>query len=257
MAISSDRLSGKTALVTGAGRGIGRGIALGLARAGARVALLARSEDELDQTASQVLELGGHALAIPADVSDPGQLTGAVKRTRDELGDVSVLINNAAVVWPLGASTSIDPAQWTAAISINVIAVARLSFLLLPAMIANRWGRIVNVSSGIAASPAGMLRANAYATSKAALEAHTVNLAAELDGTGVTVNAFRPGSVDTAMQAWIRGQDPAQVGAELHRRFTASCQDGNLISPLQSAQSLLARLASDDNGQIWSISDPV
>jgi NAD(P)-dependent dehydrogenase (short-subunit alcohol dehydrogenase family) len=257
MAISSDRLSGKTALVTGAGRGIGRGIALGLARAGARVALLARSGDELDQTASQVLELGGHALAIPADVSDPGQLTGAVKRTRDELGDVSVLINNAAVVWPLGASTSIDPAQWTAAISINVIAVARLSFLLLPAMIANRWGRIVNVSSGIAASPAGMLRANAYATSKAALEAYTVNLAAELDGTGVTVNAFRPGSVDTAMQAWIRGQDPAQVGAELHRRFTASYQDGNLISPLQSAQSLLARLASDDNGQIWSISDSV
>jgi 3-oxoacyl-[acyl-carrier protein] reductase len=102
-----------------------------------------------------------------------------------------------------------------------------------------------------------MVRANAYATSKAALEAHTVNLAAELDGTGVTLNAFRPGSVDTAMQAWIRGQDPAQVGAELHRRFTASYQDGNLISPQQSAQSLLARLASDDNGQIWSISDPV
>jgi NAD(P)-dependent dehydrogenase (short-subunit alcohol dehydrogenase family) len=129
-------------LVTGAGRGIGRGIALGLAQAGARVALLARSGDELDRTASQVLEHGGHALAVPADVSDPGQLTGAVQRTRDELGDVSV--------------------------------------------------------------------------------PHTVNLAAELDGTGVTVNAFRPGSVDTAMQAWIRGQYPAQVGAELHRRFTAS-----------------------------------
>jgi NAD(P)-dependent dehydrogenase (short-subunit alcohol dehydrogenase family) len=257
MPISSDRLSGKTALVTGAGRGIGCGIALGLAQAGARVALLAGSGDELDQTASQVLELGGHALAVPADVSDPRQLTAAVKRIRDELGDVSVLINNAAVVWPLGASTSIDPARWTAAISINVVAVARLSFLLLPAMIANRWGRIVNVSSGIAASPAGMLRANAYATSKAALEAHTVNLAAELDGTGVTVNAFRPGSVDTAMQAWIRGQDPAQVGAELHRRFTASYQDGNLISPQQSAQSLLAHLAGDGNGQIWSISDPV
>jgi len=101
-----------------------------------------------------------------------------------------------------------------------------------------------------------MLRANAYATSKAALEAHTVNLAAELDGTGVTVNAFRPGSVDTAMQAWIRGQDPAQVGADLHRRFTASYHDGNLISPQQSAQSLLARLDSEDNGRIWSFSDP-
>jgi NAD(P)-dependent dehydrogenase (short-subunit alcohol dehydrogenase family) len=256
MPISSDSLGGKTALVTGAGRGIGRGIALGLAQTGARVALLARSGDELDQTASQVQQLGGRALAVPADVSDPGQLAGAVKRIRDELGDVTVLINNAAVVWPLGASTSIDPAQWAAAISINVVAVASLSFLLLPAMIANRWGRIVNVSSGIAASPAGMVRANAYATSKAALEAHTVNLAAELDGTGVTVNAYRPGSVDTAMQAWIRGQDPDWIGADLHHRFTASYHDGNLITPQQSAQSLLERLDSDDNGRIWSFSDP-
>jgi NAD(P)-dependent dehydrogenase (short-subunit alcohol dehydrogenase family) len=242
--------------VTGAGRGLGRGIALSLAQAGAAVALLARSGDELDRAAEQVQKLGGAALAVPADVSDPGQLTGAVRRIRDELGDVAVLINNAAVVWPLGASTSIDPSQWAAAISINVVAVARLSFLLLPEMIANRWGRIVNVSSGIAASPAGMVRANAYATGKAALEAHTVNLAAELDGTGVTVNAYRPGSVDTAMQAWIRGQDPDRIGADLHRRFTASYYDGNLTSPQQSAQSLLARLDSDDNGRIWSFSDP-
>jgi NAD(P)-dependent dehydrogenase (short-subunit alcohol dehydrogenase family) len=256
MPISSDSLGGKTALVTGAGRGIGRGIALGLAQAGARVALLARSGDELDQTASQVQELGGRALAVPADVSDPGQLTGAVKRIRDELGDVTVLINNAAVVWPLGASTSIDPAQWTAAISINVVAVASLSFLLLPAMIANRWGRIVNLSSGIAASPAGMLRANAYATSKAALEAHTINLAAELAGTGVTVNAFRPGSVDTAMQTWIREQDPDQIGAELHERFTASYQQGGLIGPQRSAESLLAHLGTDATGHIWNVSDP-
>jgi NAD(P)-dependent dehydrogenase (short-subunit alcohol dehydrogenase family) len=252
----SSSLDGEAAVVTGAGRGIGRGIALGLAQAGASVALVARSGDELDQTASQVRELGGTALVVPADISEASEIAGAVRRIRDEIGDVSVLINNAAVVWPLGASTSIDPAQWAAAITINVVAAARLSFLLLPAMIAGGWGRIVNVSSGIAASPAGMLRANAYATSKAALEAHTVNLAAELDGTGVTVNAYRPGSVDTAMQAWIRGQDPARIGAELHRRFTTSYQERGLITPQQSAGSLLARLLSDDTGRIWSFADP-
>jgi NAD(P)-dependent dehydrogenase (short-subunit alcohol dehydrogenase family) len=254
MSISPNNMDGKTALVTGAGRGIGRAIALGLARSGARLALVARSRDELEQAAGQVQELGGKALVIVADVGSPGQLAAAAGRARGELGDVDVLINNAAVVTPMGASAGIDPAQWAAAIGVNVVAVANLSFLLLPAMITNGWGRIVNISSGIAARPAGMVRANAYVTSKAALEAHTINLAAELAGTGVTVNAFRPGAVDTAMPAWIRGQDPDQVGAELHQRFIASYQEGSLISPQQSAESLLAHLDTDATGQIWDVS---
>ena len=79
---NSGSLAGKAALVTGAGRGLGRCIALSLAQAGAAVALLARSGDELDRAAEQVQRLGGTALAIPADVSDPGQLSGAVKRIR-------------------------------------------------------------------------------------------------------------------------------------------------------------------------------
>jgi 3-oxoacyl-[acyl-carrier protein] reductase len=99
-----------------------------------------------------------------------------------------------------------------------------------------------------------MLRANGYVTSKAALEAHSVNLAAELAGTGVTVNVFRPGSVDTAMQAWIRGQTPDQIGAQLHQRFTRSYEQGALITPERSARSLLARLPDDVTGQIWDIS---
>jgi NAD(P)-dependent dehydrogenase (short-subunit alcohol dehydrogenase family) len=113
------------------------------------------------------------------------------------------------------------------------------------------WGRIVNISSGIAAHPEGMIRGNAYATTKAALEAHTRNLAAELAGTGVTANVYRPGGVDTAMQAWIRDQDPARVGTAMHDRFTRSYADGTLISPGQSAAGLLARLGTGDTGAIW------
>src|SRR5258708_119443 len=195
MSISAGGLDGKTALVTVAGRGIGRAIALGLAEAGARVVLLARSEGELDQVAGQVRVHGGRALVIPVDIGDPGQLAAAVKRTRAEVGEVDVLVNNAAVVGPLGARAGIDPAPCAAPISAHVVAAATLSFLLLPEMIAAGWGRIVNVSSGIAAHPAGMLRANAYATSKSALAAHTVNLAAELAGTGLTLNPYPPGSV--------------------------------------------------------------
>ena len=124
---------------------------------------------------------------------------------------------------------------------------------VLPGMLTAGWGRVVNVSSGIVANPAGMIRGNAYATTKAALEAHTVNLAAELAGTGVTVNAYRPGGVDTAMQAWIRGQDPERIGV-LHERFNRNYSHGALIPPRQSAAALLAHLAGDDTGVIWDVS---
>jgi NAD(P)-dependent dehydrogenase (short-subunit alcohol dehydrogenase family) len=124
-------------------------------------------------------------------------------------------------------------------------------------MVDDGWGRIVNVSSSVAANPGGMPRANAYATTKAALEAHTLNLAAELAGTGVTANVFRPGGVDTEMQAWIRSQTPALVGAELHHQFVSRFQQGRLLTPEQSAASLLPRLGGDQSGRIWDASDPL
>ena len=96
-------------------------------------------------------------------------------------------------------------------------------------MIKQGYGRIVNVSSAIAAAP-GAIRLDAYA-SKAALEAHTLGLAAELAGTGVTVNIVRPGPVDTAMPAWILAQPPAEIGAGLHDRFVAMRDAGLMASP--------------------------
>jgi 3-oxoacyl-[acyl-carrier protein] reductase len=120
-------------------------------------------------------------------------------------------------------------------------------------MLEQGWGRIVNVSSGIAAHPAGMIGGNTYATTKAALEAHTINLAAELAGSGVTVNVYRPGSVDTAMQAWIRAQSPEKIGAPLHERFARSYEEGSLITAGQSARSLMDHLASDATGEIWNV----
>jgi NAD(P)-dependent dehydrogenase (short-subunit alcohol dehydrogenase family) len=100
-----------------------------------------------------------------------------------------------------------------------------------------------------------MVRGNAYAATKAALEAHTVNLAAELRGSGVTVNAYRPGGVDTAMQAWIRQQDdPERIGTALHERFNRNFAEGALITPAQSAAALIAYLGGDDTGAIWDFS---
>jgi NAD(P)-dependent dehydrogenase (short-subunit alcohol dehydrogenase family) len=192
-------LDGKVALVTGAGRGVGRATALELARAGTRVALLARSRDELQESAGRLREFGGTAFVVQADLGDLKNLTGIARQVNSALGSVDILINNAATTEPLGASVSLDPAAWATTLSVNVVAAATLTFSLLPAMLERQWGRVVNFSSGIVEQSGSMIRANAYVTSKAALEAHTLNLAAELADSGVTVNVFRPGSVDTAM----------------------------------------------------------
>jgi NAD(P)-dependent dehydrogenase (short-subunit alcohol dehydrogenase family) len=248
-------LDGRIALVTGAGRGIGQAIALQLAGAGVSVALVARSRHELEETAFRVKEFGATALVVPADLGDLSEVTRIAQLASDKLGKVGVLVNNAAVVWPIGPSVAVDPNQWATAVDVNVVAAAVLSFALLPAMLDQGWGRIVNVSSAIAAHPGAMTGMNAYAASKAALEAHTINLATELAGSGVTVNAFRPGSVDTAMQRWIRGQEPERIGAELHAWFTRSYAEGSMITPEQSARSLLPHLSSDETGAIWDASD--
>jgi NAD(P)-dependent dehydrogenase (short-subunit alcohol dehydrogenase family) len=251
------RLAGRAALVTGAGRGIGRAIALELSRAGAHVALVARSHDELARTAELVRDDGGIALVVRADLADPDQLAYVPGRVAAQLGPVTVLVNNAAVVAPLGPSAAIEPTEFAAALTLNVAAVAGLTFALLPGMLAARWGRVVDVSSGIVAHPESMIGGNAYVTTKTALEAHAINLAAELTGSAVTVNSFRPDAVDTAMQAWIRDQDPREIGAALHDRFTRSLAEGRLITPEESARSLLARLPGEATGRIWDVSDPL
>lgn len=244
-------------MVTGGGRGIGRAIALGLAERDAQVAVMARSAAEVDDVVALIARSGGQALAVPADVADADQVGAVLKTIEERWGPVNVLVNNAAVVWPLGPSAAVDLTEWIDALTINVTAVARLSFAVLPEMLERGWGRIANISSGIVASPAAMIRANAYATTKAALEAHSLNLAAELAGTGVTVNVYRPGGVDTSMQAFIRGQDPELIGERLHRRFVANIDEGILLTPEQSAASLLARLPGEETGQVWTVTDPL
>ena len=247
--------TGRTALITGAGRGIGRAVALGLGRDGAGLVLLARSAGQLQETRALLLGQGVPARRIqiaPADLADEGERDRAVAAAL-AAGRVDILVNNAATVEPLGPTPDVTEAGLRLAFEVNLVAPAALAAAVLPGMLAARWGRIVNVSSAIVANPAAMIGGNAYATTKAALEAHTVNLGAELRGTGVTVNAYRPGAVDTAMQAWIRAQDPGRIGAALHERFNRSFADGALITPEQSAAVLLAHLAGEDSGAIWDV----
>ena len=249
------KLAGKTALITGAGRGIGRALALGLGTTGVRLILLARSGDQLAETAAELAAAGAAVpLTIQADIADDQQRSDAVTAALTR-GPVDILINNAAVVEPLGPTAGLDVTDVRRAFDVNTVAAIALGAALLPGMVSSGWGRIVNVSSGIVASPGNMIGGTVYAATKAALEAHTVNLAAELAGTGVTVNVYRPGRVDTGMQAWIRAQDPARIGAELRDQFARYHASGTLLTPQRSAASLIARITSDATGQIWNAGD--
>jgi 3-oxoacyl-[acyl-carrier protein] reductase len=176
MSIEID-LSGRVALVTGGSRGLGRADALTLARAGADVViadLLLESElsEETDaygplaqvartqglvhteSTADEIRALGRRALAVRCDVTNRDEVAAAVARAVDELGSVDILVNNAAVVWPLEPTWRLDSEDWIAALQINLVGVLRLTRAALPEMVERGWGRIVNVSSGVVTSQA-------------------------------------------------------------------------------------------------------
>lgn len=247
-------LTGRIALVTGGGRGIGRATALALAAEGAEVAVLARSSAEIEHVAAEIEKTGQRGLAVTADLADAAAIRAALQTVREGLGPVSILVNNAAVVEPLGRSVSVDPAEWARAITINLSSIFQLINATLPPMLETGWGRIVSVSSGVA-SGNGMIHGNAYATSKAGLEMLTRNLAAELAGTGVTVNAVRPGTVDTAMQAHIRTQPADRVGQEMRDRFVKFYESGALLDPDLPARLIVAVIQGDATGEIVSTSN--
>lgn len=193
---------------------------------------------------------GRRAVQIRADIGDPDAAALIAAQAQAALGDVHIVVNNAATVTPIGPTAAVDPDQWARALAVNVVGPVRLTRALLDGMVKRGWGRIVNVSSGIAAAPGAMAGMNAYAASKAALEAHTLNLAAELAGTGVTVNVLRPGMVDTAMPAWIRGQPPAEIGEALHDRFMTMRDSGLMAPPTRPAGMIVNLLAGQATGQV-------
>jgi NAD(P)-dependent dehydrogenase (short-subunit alcohol dehydrogenase family) len=238
-------LDGRTALVTGGGRGLGAAIAHELSDRGAYVGVLARSAQEVRQVAAGV---GGTALV--ADVTDADRLASVLQ----SFGEVDILVANAGVVWPLGRFAEVDMGKWEQSLAINVTGAVRVVRACLPGMLRRGWGRVLTISSGAASAP-GMPSANAYSTGKAALDMFTLHLAREVAGTGVTVNAVRPGVVDTEMQTFMRSHPREQVGAEFHDRFHGLHERGELLSAEVSAKFVVDVVVGDANGTVTDVRD--
>jgi NAD(P)-dependent dehydrogenase (short-subunit alcohol dehydrogenase family) len=200
-------LAGRTAVVTGASRGIGAAIAQALDRQGARVALVARSRDALDQAAAQ---LAHDPVVIDADLAEPEAPAAIADRALDVLGRVDVLVNNAGVGVRTD-STELDRDTVDAILQLNVRNLLLLTTALLPSMVDHGRGSIVNISSvsGVVGTP----RRAAYAASKGAVDALTRSLAMEFGPHGIRVNAVAPGAVVTAM--WERNREVPGVIAQI------------------------------------------
>jgi NAD(P)-dependent dehydrogenase (short-subunit alcohol dehydrogenase family) len=192
------RLDGRVALVTGASRGLGRAMAVALAEAGADLALVARSRGDLEETAASVRTLGRSALVLPADVTSPAEVEGAVEATLGGLGRLDVLVNNSgiAAVKPL-VETTLE--QWRAILDTNLTAAFTLCRAVGPAMIGRRAGKVINVASVLGAH--GLSGYTAYSASKGGLIALTRSLAVEWARHHIQVNAIAPGWFLTPMNA--------------------------------------------------------
>jgi NADP-dependent 3-hydroxy acid dehydrogenase YdfG len=203
-------LAGKVALVTGASSGIGEATALALAEAGAAVALGARRKDRLETLAARLREGGSTVLALELDVTDEAACADAVRRTREELGGLDVLVNNAGVML-LGTIVGADPEDWRRMMATNVLGLMYMTHAAIDGMVEQGSGDIVNISS--VAGRTARKGAGVYNASKWAVNAFSESLRQEVTGRGVRIGLVEPGAVDTELRDHIT-QPEAKAAAE-------------------------------------------
>ena len=187
-------ISGKWALVTGASRGVGRQISLGLARAGCNVVLHSRLLESTTTLAAELQELGVQTHQVAAELSDAAELTSMLESLLQSGPDIDILYNNAAIMTPYRQDwLNIPDEDYQRSFQVNVIALSRICHAFIPGMKTRKWGRIVNVTSGIQDQPELI----AYSISKGAVDKFTTDTSGHLVEHGVLMNTLDPGWLRT------------------------------------------------------------
>ncbi len=231
-------LTGKIALVTGAGQGVGAGIATVLARQGASVAVNDLYEDRAKATVEEIEGAGGKAVAVPFDVTDRDAVSKAVATIQDELGPVDILVNNAGVPVGMGMAPfrEMDPEEWNKYVDINLYGVLNCTKAVIDGMCERGWGRVITISSG--AGERGLnIGVSLYAAGKGGGISFMRHLAMEVAGTGVTANTLSLGMINT-------GFDKSAV-----QQLAASIPLKRLGEP-EEVGAAVAYLASEEAGYI-------
>ncbi len=241
-------MTGKTAIITGASRGIGEATARAMAAEGANLLLLARNGGSLTDLAQELSGKGGRVEAMTCDVSEYSQVETAVSRARGLFEKVDIMVNNAAVIDPIGPLSTSTPKEWHKAISINLGGMYNGTRAVLPQMRRQGAGVIVNISSGAAHNP--IEGWSAYCSSKAAAFMLTRCTHLENRGAGVRAMSLSPGTVATDMQRQIKASG---INAVSRMEFS---DHAPVEIPAQAIIWLTGDDAKDLAGEEVSLRDP-
>src|SRR5262249_22462670 len=213
-------------------------------RAGASVLLTARGEDLLRQVHQELAPLavrpGQQVHSVRGDVADPGSCAAVVRRAREGLPDLTVLVNNAGGYGPMGRLEEVDWKAWAEAVQINLLGSVLMCREVIPLFRARGYGKIINLSGGGATAPLPFI--SAYAASKAAVVRLTETLAEELRDARVDVNAIAPGALNTRLLDEVLAAGPGKVGEKFYRNALKQQAEGG--APLEKGAALAVFLAS-------------
>jgi 3-oxoacyl-[acyl-carrier protein] reductase len=215
-------MANRIAFITGASRGIGRACALALSAGGVRVVLAARQLEKLEEVSAEIRAAGGEPFVVPIDLASPDSIKEAFAKTSKEFGHVDILINNAGLTRD-GLALRMKRDDWDIVLQTNLSGAFFCIQQVLPAMVRERWGRIVNITSVVAES--GNAGQANYAASKAGLIGLTKSLAQELASRNITVNAVAPGFVETDMTASLSDELKAKITASVPLRRIGKPED--------------------------------
>ena len=243
-------LEGRVALVTGASQGIGRACALTLAKAGARVALAARSSDKLTEVAAGITQAGGQASVFALDLASEESIKTATRAVLAEMGKIDILVNNGGITRD-NLMLRMKLADWNAVLATNLTGTFLLTQAVASAMLKARFGRIINISSVVGET--GQAGQANYAASKAGLIGLTKSLARELASRNITVNAVAPGFIATPMTDVLNEQQRTAMLTQIPLDRTGTPEDiANAVAFLASdLASYITGHVLDVNGGMY------